>query len=65
MTAEEVASPKEVQEFTCERCGYKYTKLKDYAPFLCHRCLRYIGKKVFTLMSQVQPPISRPESAEV
>lgn len=54
-----------LSEFTCERCGYHYQKQKDYSPFLCHRCLRYIGKKVYTLMNQIQPPVSRTERAEV
>ena len=54
----------DVQEFTCERCGYKYKKQKDYAPFLCHRCTRYISKKVYTVMQQVVPPTSRPDIVE-
>lgn len=51
-------------EFTCERCGFVYHKQKDYAPFLCHRCTRYISKKVYTVMNQVVPPTSRPDTVE-
>ena len=52
-------------EYTCERCGYKYNKLFDYMPFLCYRCMRFIAKRVFTIMNTIQPPISRPEKDEV
>ena len=54
----------EVHEYTCDRCGFVYKKQKDYAPFLCHRCTRYISKKVFSLMNQVVPPTSRPDNVE-
>lgn len=57
--------PIPTQKFTCERCGYEYMKQKDYKPFLCHRCLRYIGKKVFLIMSQILPPTSRTESGDI
>jgi hypothetical protein len=52
-------------EYQCERCGYKYNKLFDYAPFLCYRCMRFIAKRMFTIMNTIQPPISRPERDEV
>ena len=55
----------ELPTFTCERCGYIYKKQKDYAPFLCHRCTRYISKKVYTVMQQTIPPVSRPAENEV
>lgn len=55
----------ELPEFTCERCGYVYKKQKDYPPFLCHRCTRYISKKVYTVMQQVVPPVSRAVESEV
>lgn len=64
MADEETVTPA-LENFTCERCGYEYQKQKDYRPFLCHRCLRYIGKKVFTLMNQITPPVSRTERAEI
>ena len=50
--------------FTCERCGFVYKKQKDYAPFLCHRCTRYISKKVYSIMQQVVPPVSRADRVE-
>lgn len=72
MVAETNAAPESESEttvtnesFTCERCGFVYQKQKDYAPFLCHRCLRYIGKKVWTISQTLQPAISRPERADV
>ena len=65
-TTSETPSVDEPKSFTCERCGFVYQKLKDYEPYLCHRCLRFLGKKVFTLVRTIVPPISRPtESADV
>lgn len=52
-----------IQEFTCVRCGFKYQKQHDYEPYLCHRCLRYIAKKVYTIMNQVVPSVSRPNNS--
>lgn len=55
--------PQQLPEFTCDRCGYIYKKQKDYAPFLCHRCTRYISKKVYVIMTQIVPP-SHPAATE-
>lgn len=52
-------------EYICERCGYHYKKATDFAPFLCYRCMRFIAKKVFTVMATIQPPTSRPAVGEV
>lgn len=58
-------TPVDPQEYICERCGYHYKKQRDYAPFLCHRCTRYISKKVYTVMQQVVPPVSRADNVEI
>ena len=56
----------EPKQFTCVRCGFVYQKLRDYEPYLCHRCLRFLGKKVYTMVHTIVPAMSRPtESAEV
>jgi ribosomal protein L37AE/L43A len=60
MPETEIITDSELKQFTCERCGYEYTKRNDYVPFLCHRCMRYIAKKVFTIMGQIIPPTSSP-----
>lgn len=66
MPETENEAPAEPQTFTCERCGFVYQKLKDYEPYLCHRCLRFLGKKVYTMVHTIVPAMSRPkESAEV
>ena len=52
-------------EYTCERCGYKYNKLFDYAPMLCYRCMRFIAKRMFTIMNTIQPVTSRPEREDI
>lgn len=48
------------QEFTCERCGYKYLKVFDKVPFLCNRCMRYLAKKMWIAVHTIQPPNSTP-----
>ncbi len=59
-------SPKqELTQYTCERCGFKYEKVFDYPPILCYRCMRFIAKRVFVIMSTIQPPTSRPEVPEI
>lgn len=56
----------ETIEYTCVRCGYKYNKKHDYEPYLCHRCMRFIAKKVWTLIHTLVPPVSRPaETADI
>lgn len=52
-------------EYTCARCGYHYKKASDFEPHLCYRCMRFIAKKVFTVMNTIQPPTSRPAVGEV
>lgn len=54
-----------LQEFQCERCGYRYKKINDYAPFLCYRCMRFIAKRVYAIMQQIQPTVSRPTVGDV
>jgi len=61
MEDDQIAPTGETQEYVCQRCGYHYHKQHDYAPFLCFRCTRFISKKVFSLMNQVVPPVSRSE----
>ena len=52
-------------EYTCERCGYHYSKVFDYPPYLCYRCMRFISKRTYTIMHTIQPPTSRPERDEI
>ena len=52
-------------EYICERCGYHYHKVFDYPPMLCYRCMRFIAKRVFTIMNTIQPPTSRPEKDDL
>lgn len=51
--------------YTCERCGFVYSKTYDYSPTLCYRCLRYIGKRTFIIMNTIQPSLSRPDREEI
>ena len=51
--------------FTCIRCGFEYSKVFDYEPYMCYRCMRFIAKKVYITMNTIQPPLSRPERDEV
>jgi len=52
-------------EYHCERCGFVYKKVFDFAPFLCYRCMRYIAKRDWTTANTIQPPVSRPEREEI
>ena len=61
----QTSTPAELQHHTCERCGYKFAKVFDYSPILCYRCMRFIAKRVFSIMGQIQPPTSRPEVADL
>lgn len=51
----EIAELTDNPVFKCERCGFEYHKKQDYRPFLCHRCMRFISKKVFIVMNQIVP----------
>ena len=51
-------------EFTCERCGFVYSKQFDFAPFLCYRCMRYIAKRVYTTMVTITP-LGRTEREDI
>lgn len=57
-------SPVVLQAFTCERCGFEYHKAKDYKPYLCYRCLKFLAKGVFRIYNQLQPATSRTISPE-
>lgn len=54
----------EVQEFTCIRDGFKYRRTKDYPPYLCNRCQRFLSKGLTKLWFQIQPPLSAPPKTE-
>ena len=60
-----VPDKQDLQDYACERCGYKYQKVLDYPPYLCYRCMRFLSKRTFTIVHQIQPPVSRPEVPEV
>lgn len=58
-------NPEVLTEFTCDRCGYKYRKGFDFPPFLCYRCMRFLAKRLFTVMHTIQPPISRAKIGDI
>ena len=62
---ESPSTPDVLTEFTCDRCGYKYRKGFDFPPFLCYRCMRFLAKRLFTVMHTIQPPISRPKTGDI
>lgn len=63
---EETAEAAEIlQDYTCERCGFKYRKSFDYEPFLCYRCIRYMAKKTWTIVHTIQPTTSAPKKEDV
>jgi hypothetical protein len=51
--------------YQCERCGFVYNKVFDYPPLLCYRCMRFLAKRLYTIMHTIQPAVSRPERDEV
>lgn len=51
-----VVTPVILNEYTCERCGFVYSKAFDFTPFMCYRCMRYIAKRTFTTMNTITPP---------
>jgi hypothetical protein len=53
-----------VTNFTCDRCGFVYQKQFDHPPYLCHRCLRFLGKGIFKLYNQLNPQVSSPPATE-
>lgn len=61
---EEVSANATLTTYKCERCGFEYNKVFDFAPFLCYRCMRFIAKRVFTTMNTIVPP-SRTEVGDV
>lgn len=56
------STKQDLTTYTCERCGFKYEKVFDYPPYLCYRCIRFIAKRVFTIMNTIQPTTSRAEN---
>lgn len=54
----------EIATFTCQRCGFVYQKNFDHPPYLCHRCLRFLAKGVYTLYNKLQPSTSTPTPTE-
>lgn len=54
----------DLTKYVCERCGFEYHKVHDYAPFLCYRCMRFIAKRVFVTMNTITPP-NRTEVGDV
>lgn len=65
MDDETIAAGPPLQEYQCERCGFKYNKTFDRPPFLCYRCLRYIAKRVWITVGTLVPPTSRPERKDI
>ena len=61
---ETVTSPIPLTEFTCERCGFVYSKQFDFQPFLCYRCMRFIAKRVYTTMITITP-LGRTEREDI
>ena len=57
------STPIALQEFTCERCGYRYHKAFDFVPYMCYRCMRFIAKRVYVTLNTITP-LSRPEKTE-
>ena len=51
--------------YTCERCGFVFNKTYDRPPYLCYRCLRYIAKRVWTIVGTLVPATSRPEREDI
>lgn len=45
----------DLQHYTCERCGFVYTKVFDYPPFLCYKCLRFVAKRTVSTVRQITP----------
>lgn len=54
-----------LSEFICDRCGYHYKKVSDFAPYLCYRCMRFMAKKVWNIVKQLQPTTSRAAISEI
>ena len=53
---EEIANlPVTLTAYTCERCGFEYSKAFDFTPYMCYRCMRYIAKRVFIIMQTITP----------
>lgn len=64
--SEEVTdSPLVYTQFTCVRDGYVYSKTSDYEPYLCYRCMRFLAKRMWIIVHQLQPAVSRPERDEL
>lgn len=53
-----------MQDYKCDRCGYEYQKRQDYTPYLCKRCTQFIGKRTWTTVNQIQPPLSTPPTVK-
>lgn len=60
---EEIVAPVKL-DFKCERCGYEYVKEKDNPPYLCNRCVRFMGKQTWKTANQIQPPLSTPPTTK-
>jgi protein-arginine kinase activator protein McsA len=55
----------DLQEYTCERCGFKYRKVFDYPPFLCYKCMRFVSKRTVSTVKQIVPTYTHVENGEV
>lgn len=54
-TPTEARTKLDMQEYTCERCGYKYHKVYDYQPYLCYKCMRFVSKRTVSIVKQLVP----------
>lgn len=64
VVSEVVPVVSEPATFTCQRCGFVYQKNFDHPPYLCHRCLRFLAKGVYSLYNKLQPSTSAPTPTE-
>jgi protein-arginine kinase activator protein McsA len=55
----------DLQEYTCERCGFKYHKVFDYQPYLCYKCMRFVAKRTVSIVRQVVPNYPKFEAGDV
>jgi hypothetical protein len=46
-----------MQSFTCQRpgCGFVYQREKDFEPYMCYKCMRFVAKSMFRIFYQIHP----------
>jgi len=55
------ASIPERKSFRCIRCGFVYQRENDFEPFLCYKCMRFLGKGAARNYLQLVPDHSHSE----